>query len=846
MARRHEKHTPTDAPVTSRAAPSNLGGLGRLGRFVSVHHRWVALAWLALLVVGVVLGGAYKGDISDDFRIPNTNSQEAYDLLETNFSSQNSATATLVYSVPEGQQLTSAENAAAVAAATAAVKAADGVANVADPLTSNPQTALAQFAGALPAAEAKAVTDIAPNLPPSISSDGRIAYATVTFDSTLPELLEAQPASADKDATDYPNPYNTLKTAVDGLPAGSVSIAIGGQVADTYNQPVSWWASHADEVGLGIGAILLLVAFGSVWGMAIPISSALFGAVTASGFVYLLAHVTTVSAAAPAVTLMISIGVGLDYSLLIVTRYRQFLAEGYEPHDAAGMALGTAGKAALFAGVTVCIALLGLLLVPIPLVQTLGLAAAIGVSIMMLSAATLLPALLGFAGAKIDRLRLPFGNRNADPDPEHSFWGRFARTMAKRPWLTLVSGAVVLLALAFPFLSINFGMPDDSSLPGDLSQRTAFELMQEGFGQGVNGPLVVVATLPAQGATNYTATLEKLAPINKVVGALQPANTVPGIEYSVGPIPNNADTTTAVIYQITPETAPDSQATRQLVDGLRSDLADATQGTGIEVAVGGSTATLIDLTALVVQYLPWVIAAVVAGAFLLLVVVFRSILVPLKAAVMNLLSIAAAYGVVVLVFQWGWARGLVGLSSTIPIVSFVPLVMFVILFGLSMDYEVFLMSRIREEWDRSHDPRQSVVLGVANTARVITTAALIMIAVFASFVTNASPTVKLIGFGMAVAVLIDSTIVRMILVPAVMELFGKRAWWFPRWLEWLPEINVEGPVFDLSSGTPDEGGAAATPDGDAEPDLPDISDHPDLAAATDAGHPSRTTNEPAR
>jgi RND superfamily putative drug exporter len=359
-------------------------------------------------------------------------------------------------------------------------------------------------------------------------------------------------------------------------------------------------------------------------------------------------------------------------------------------------------------------------------------------------------------------------------------------------------------------------MPDDSSLPSGLTQRNAFEQMQEGFGPGVNGPLLVVVGLPTTNPQTYQQVLPQLDAVNKAVGALQPANTVENVQYALGPIPNDATATTAVIYQVTPESAPDDVATKDLVERLRSDLDAAVAGTDLTVHVGGTTATLIDMTDLVQKYLPIVIGAVVLGAFLLLVLVFRSILVPLKAAVMNLISIAAAYGVVVAVFQWGWAKGAVGLDTTIPIVSFVPLVMFVILFGLSMDYEVFLMSRIREEWDRTGEPRTSVILGVANTARVITTAALIMIAVFASFVTNANPTVKLIGFGMAVAVLIDSTIVRMILVPAVMELLGKRAWWFPRWLEWLPKINVEGPP-DPAPPTSGPDGPPDSTDGDRQP-----------------------------
>jgi RND superfamily putative drug exporter len=815
--RRHRTHRQRPSgPAPTAPTSDQLGALGRLGRGVSRHHRWVALLWLVAIVVVAGVGNAHQGDVSDNFRIPGTDSQAAYDLLQERFSSQNSATATVVFSVPEGQQLTSSANAAAVGAAITAIGKVDGVASVPNPITDSPEQQLQQFAGKLPAAEAQAVTAIGPNLPPTVSSNGQVAYSTITFDKPLPELLEEYPIDESKEGADYPNPFSAVEDALGQLPASDVTTNIGGTVADAYNGPVSWWANHADEVGLGLGAILLLVAFGSLFGMAIPIATALFGAVTASGFVYLLASVTDVSSAAPPVTLMISIGVGLDYSLLIVTRYRQYVASGHEAHDAAGMAAASAGKAALFAGITVCIALLGLWLVPIPLVQTLGLAAAIGVAVMIVASMTLLPALLGFAGTKIDRVRLPFSSKDGPVDPERSFWGRFAHAMSRRPWMTMIGGTVVLLALATPFLKIQFGMPDDSSLPGGLTQRNAFELVQEGFGPGVNGPLLVVVGLPTDSPQGFEQTLPQLDAVNKVVGALQPANTVENVQNAVGPIPNDANATTAVIYQVIPETAPDDPATKALVDRLRSGLDTAVAGTDLTAHVGGQTATLIDMTSLVVTYLPLVIGAVVLGAFLLLVVVFRSILVPLKAALMNLISIAAAYGVVVAVFQWGWAKDAVGLGSTIPIVSFVPLVMFVILFGLSMDYEVFLMSRIREEWDRTHEPRTSVVLGVANTARVITTAALIMIAVFASFVTNSNPTVKLIGFGMAVAVLIDSTIVRMILVPAVMELLGRAAWWFPRWLEWLPRINVEGPPDQASSGVGPDGPPDST-DGDRQP-----------------------------
>ncbi|MFN7148981.1 MAG: MMPL family transporter [Microthrixaceae bacterium] len=807
---RHERAERHDR---SQQAPQDLSGLGRLGRGIARHHRWVAVVWVVVLLGAGWVGGVDKKEVSDNFSIPNTDSQSAYDLLSERFSSQNGASATVVFAVPDGQRIDEGRPATAVQDAVKAIRRLPGVTAVSDPIDPSAAAAIAQVASHLDADQVRELDQLVASIPHPVSDDHRIALANVSYDRSVVDLLDRYPVDADEAASAYTNPWSQLERALAEARDAGVSAAVGGAVADTWNNPVSWWANHADEVGLLIGALLLLVAFGSLWGMAIPISTALFGAVTASGLVYLLASVTTVSSAAPPVALMISLGVGLDYSLLIVTRYRQFIADGHDPEDAVGYAVQTSGRAAIFAGITVCIALLGLLLVPIPLVRTLGLAAAIGVAVMVVAATTLLPALLGFAGRRIDALGLP-NRRDRHVDPATSFWGRFATAVSGKAWLSLIGGGLVLLVLALPFLHIRFGMPDDGSMPTTLSQRQAYDRMEEGFGPGINAPLVVAVGLDASSPTSYQDALEQLRPVSDALGAEQPAGTVRGVESTVGPIPNSLDRTTAVIYQVTPTTGPDADATTALVERLRSDLARTTEGTSMRAHVGGATATLIDLTHRVETYLPIVIGAVVLGAFVLLMLVFRSVLVPLKAAAMNLLSIGAAYGVVVAVFQWGWARQLVGISETIPIVSFVPLVMFVILFGLSMDYEVFLMSRMKEEWDRTGDARTSIVLGVANTARVITTAALIMMVVFMSFVTNPSPTVKLIGFGMAVAVLIDSTLVRMVLVPAIMELLGPRAWAFPRWLRWLPHLDVDGNAPEPVAAAP------AADDSDAtEPEL---------------------------
>ncbi len=773
---------------THQRSTHDLNPIGRLGRGVARHHRIVALLWVVVLVAAGWINTADNDDLSDQFSIPDTDSQAAYDLLEDRFSAANGATATVVFSVADGQRIDQGASATAVTEAVTAMEKLPAVTSVSNPLSSDLTERLDQLAASLPASDAAGVQRLEGSIPEPISPDGRVAYATVTYDRPITDLIERYPVNADAAASAYSNPWSELDRALRDTRDAGVTVAIGGAVGNTWNAPVSWWASHADEVGLAIGALLLLVAFGSLWGTAIPISTALFGAVTASGLVAWLSSVMTISSAALPVTLMISLGVGLDYSLLIVTRFRQYIAEGVEPDQAVGRALQTAGTASVFAGLTVCVALLGLTLVPIPLVQTMGLAAAVGVAVMIVAALTLLPAFLGFAGARIDALGLP--SRRHAPVAEQGMWARLAGAVVRRPWRSLIGGLAVLTLLAAPFLSIQFGMPDDSSLPTDLSQRQAFETMEAGFGAGVNAPLLVAVGL--DDPVPYGRALTELTPVSDALGAEQPAGTVRGVEYSVGPIPNSATETSAVIYQITPTTGPDADATTELVERLRSDLATATAGTELRAHVGGQTATLIDLTDLVARYLPIVIGAVVLGAFVLLLLVFRSVLVPLKAALLNLFSIGAAYGIVVAVFQWGWARDLVGLSETIPIVSFVPLIMFVILFGLSMDYEVFLMSRIKEDWDRTGDPHASIVSGVAGTARVITTAALIMVAVFLSFVTNPNPTVKLIGFGMAVAVLIDSTIVRMVLVPAALSLLGRSAWWFPSWLSWLPHLDVEG------------------------------------------------------
>ena len=521
----------------------------------------------------------------------------------------------------------------------------------------------------------------------------------------------------------------------------------------------------------------------------LPLIVALLGVTIGTLVLTIIATGTTVGTVAPILGTMIGLGVGIDYSLLIVSRFRQERDEGQAVHDAIGRSVGTAGSASLFAGMCVAIALCGLWFAGVPYVSTLGFSAALFVAVMGMAALTLLPALLGILGPHINRLRVLPRSKKVKAEGT-GFWYRWGHEVARRAWWFLVASLIVLLLLAAPALSMRLGFTTDADAPVGYTQRTAYDLVAQGFGAGENGPLLLTLSLPKATAATESA---DLAAAEKLLAAIKATK---GIASVTPPLPNPAGN--AAVALATPSSAPNAPTTQTLVRTLRDQvIPDATKGTALagQVHVGGVTAELIDLTDRMNSRLVIVIGAVVLGAFLLLMMVFRSILVPLKAAVMNLLSIGAAYGVIVAVFQWGWGKNLIGLEQTIPIVAFVPVMMFAILFGLSMDYEVFLLSRIREEYDKSGNNREAVAIGLAKTARVITSAALIMIAVFLSFVTSDSPTVKMIGLGLAVAVAVDATIVRLMLVPATMELLGNANWWLPEPLErLLPHINVEGSV----------------------------------------------------
>jgi RND superfamily putative drug exporter len=718
--------------------------LDRLGR-AAARRKWLTIGvWVLLAVLIFSWGKAAGGKTVDVYRIPGAQSQQAEDLLEERFPAQAGGTASVVFQARDG--------------------------TITDPTN---QAAIARTEANLAPGKAPHVTQIVgPNTPvvgPAfVSKDGTIGYLRVQYDETAQALPR--------------DTLTQLEAAAQPARQAGLRVEFGGEVTDYLSRDEG---GNADTIGLVFAVIILLIAFGSVVAMSIPIGTALFGLAIGLSIISLIAAVTDIGTVAPTLATMIGLGVGIDYSLFIVTRHRQNLDAGLDVNQSIGVANGTAGQAVLFAGGTVVIAISGLALSGIPYVTRLGFMSAIAVAVMMAAAVTLVPALLGLAGKHINRIHVPRLRRKSRGDRHPSLtgarpggWERWAMFMSRHRWAAVIISLVILLTLAAPVLSIRLGQTDDGTLPKNLTQRQAYDLITQGFGPGANGPLLLVVSLPQPGNN---------APVEAVEQAV--AKT-PGVE--VAPAQISPDGTAAVIVAV-PPTSPQSEQTEDLVNELRSSvLPRAVQGTGASVFVGGQTAAFVDLGERIQNRLPLFIGAVVGLSFILLMMVFRSVLVPLKAAIMNLLSIAAAYGVIVAIFQWGWLKGIVGLDETVPIVSFVPMMMFAILFGLSMDYEVFLLSRIREEYYESKDNLRSVVDGLGATARVITSAALIMISVFLSFVGEPDPTVKMFGVGLAVAVFVDATIVRLVLVPATMELLGAANWWLPRWLgRILPRIRIE-------------------------------------------------------
>ena len=546
--------------------------------------------------------------------------------------------------------------------------------------------------------------------------------------------------------------------------AAGLHTAVGGYVGQQLSKPST---EISEAIGLTAAVIILLFAFGTATAMMLPIVSAVIGLACALSIIRLLEHVLQVPGVASTLATMIGLGVGIDYALFIVTRHKLQLAEGMELRESIARATATAGGAVVFAGFTVVIALCSLAFAGIPLVSTLGFTAAIAVVVAVCAAATLLPAMLGALGPRIDSLRIHRGKANPD-DAEPHGWRRWAERVAAKPWRATIVALAILVVLALPIFQLELGQNDISALPKDTTSRQAYDSLNKGFGPGVNGPLLI--------ASEFTSPEEAKQVLPKLEKAVDGAADVAAVTE-----PTLDKQGTVAVFTVISKSEPWADETVDLVEDLRdTTIPEALQGTKASSYVGGQTAGYIDLATQIADKLPLMIAIVVALSFFVLLIAFRSLLVPIKAAAMNLLSVAAAYGVVTAVFQLGWGSSLIGLDHSIPIVSFVPLLMFAILFGLSMDYEVFLLTQMREHYTEYGDEKRAVVEGLANTGRVITSAAAIMVCVFTSFVLNGNPVVKEFGVGLAVAIAIDSTIVRCLLVPAVMVLLGKCAWWMPR------------------------------------------------------------------
>jgi RND superfamily putative drug exporter len=693
-------------------------------------HRWrVLVSWIVLLVGVNVLAQTVGGDLLKTFSLPGSESQSAFDVLKRDFSRKGD-TGELVFKVRGAGDVTSPK-----------VKSA--INPVIDELRNQPHV----------------VSVDSPYDPANsrfISSGGKIAYAEILFDVQ---------------ANDVPITLAThMRSVVSKANSPDLQIELAGSMFTDQTQPAS------EAIGIAAAILILLLAFGSLLAMGLPIMTALFGIGIGLATVTLLARVLDIPSFAPQVTAMIGIGVGIDYALFISTRYREALHEGADPERAVVHAIDTSGRAVLFAGGTVVISLLGLFVIGVSFIRGLAIGASLAVLFVMAAAVTLLPAVLGFVGHTIDKFALPSAKRKRSA--EGSFWTRWSQTVQRRPWAAAVGGLLILLFLAVPFFSLRLGVADAGNDPTKLTTRRAYDLLSQGFGPGFNGPLLIAGDAKA----SDRPTAERLrAAINADPGVAQVS---PVIQSPKG---------VGVLIQVVPKGSPQDESTTQLVHRLRDDVIPAaTAGTGVQMYVGGQTAIGVDLADTLGQRLPFMFLAILLLSFVLLMVVFRSLLVPLKAVIMNLLSIGAAYGVIVAIFQWGWVRNLVGIGKEGPIEAWVPMMLFAIVFGLSMDYEVFLLSRIKEEYDDHGDNSLAVAHGLAKTARLITAAAAIMICVFGSFVLSDLRVLKLIGFGLAFAVLIDATLVRLVLVPATMELLGDRNWWLPKWLEWLPRVNVEG------------------------------------------------------
>jgi RND superfamily putative drug exporter len=708
--------------------------LRRTAAFSARHRALVIGVWLVLLVGLGVGSHAIGAKYSSSAQVAGSDSAAANDVMGRSFSKELSDASPIVFHTDTGK-LTDAEHRNVVEASVTELSQADNVASVSDPFAKGSAT---------------------------VSKDGKTAYATMVPSTALGDLSVQQ---AEK----------ILDTAQEPANGSSVQVEAGGQLGTKVSKPET---KTSEMVGIAAAMLILVLVFGTVTAMLIPIAVAIFGLFCGLSLVSLLGHLVAVPDVAPTVATMIGLGVGIDYSLFIVTRARAARHEGMTMPDAIGHAASTSGSAVAFAGATVVIALLSLAVSGVSLITVLGQASAIVVVVAVLASMTLLPALLGLCGDGIERLRI---GRDKRPTLGHSsYWQRWGERLSRRPGVFALVSLLVLLTLASPVKGLELGLTDQASAPTSTTSRQAYDLMTDAFGAGSNGSLLVAADLGTQKATG---------PNDPRLVKLHDDLAASGGAQAVGS-PQVSKDGTAALITVVPKGAPTSDATRDLVNEARDTIIPAS---GVDAHVGGSTAQQLDLAALIAKRLPLIIAVVVGLSMLLLLVAFRSAILPLQAALVNLLAVGAAYGIVTAVFQEGHGAGAIGLDGAIPIVSYVPMMMFAILFGLAMDYQVFLASRVREEVDAGKSPRRAVIDGLAGTGKVIASAAAIMVAVFASFIINGDPTVKEFGVGLASAILIAGSMV-CVLLPAVMLLMGRRTWWLPNWMDRiLPDISIEGP-----------------------------------------------------
>jgi len=740
--------------------------LERLGGFAARRHWVVIIAWLVILGGLLAAVKAFGGEYVNNYTVSGSDSAVGLDVLNSTFPQQGGFGGQIVFHAKSGT--VSAQQSAVNQAVTNVSKLPNVI---------------------------KAVSPFASSNSGAVSKDGTIAYASVGW-NVNPDSLDS--AYLDK-----------LNNAVAPATKAGLQVEYGGGAGE-IGQHTSDLVSEI--IGLSCALVLLLLMFGSVIAAAIPLLSAIFSVLAGLSLLGLLAAAVTFPTTAPTIATLLGLGVAVDYGLFLVARHREQLDSGMDVVTSAKQAAGTSGAAIVVAGCTVVVSILGLYLSGVAFVGSLGLAAAIVVAVTMLAALTLVPAFMGLVRGNVRALSARFRARRAglsvreqaaqtaaatQEQHEHSAFARWGRMVSARPWPWAVLSVTVLIVLAIPLFSITLGQPDNGTNPTSDSSRRAYDLISQGFGVGVNGPLTVVVKLPNQSSSDNNSLLSTMqSDISKTAGVA-----------SVTPAALNSAGTTAV-FNVIPTTRPQATATSNLVTTLRDDVLPKEHATSY---VTGTTAGAVDFTSQLRSRLVWVILAVVVISFLLLTTAFRSVVIATKAAILNLLSIGAAYGVIVAIFEWGWGASLIGLHTTLPIPAYVPMLVFCIVFGLSMDYEVFLLSRVHEAWLGTGDPHRSVAIGIGATARVITTAAAIMIVVFTSFVLNPDPTVKMLAIGMAFAVLIDASLVRMILVPSIMSLLGEHAWWMPRWLEPIvPHLQLEGSAA-VAAGAPESPPAGRAP-----------------------------------